>query len=157
MKGRVVNKHARWNNMYSDFSQEPDYQAKKGRIINFAEVPNLNAVKTSLSSFIGSAANSLICETNVYYDIAKCGIGWHGDTERKIVVGLRLGAEFPLLFHWFHQGKLVGQELKISLGHGDLYIMSEKAVGYDWKKKIIPTLRHAAGFSETYIGYKKTW
>jgi hypothetical protein len=31
------------------------------------------------------------------------------------------------------------------LNHGDIYIMSDKAVGYDWKKRKIPTLRHAAG------------
>jgi hypothetical protein len=28
---------------------------------------------------------------------------------------------------------------------GDVYIMSEKTVGTDWKKKTIPTLRHATG------------
>jgi hypothetical protein len=26
-----------------------------------------------------------------------------------------------------------------------MYVMSEKAVGFDWKKRIVPTLRHAAG------------
>lgn len=34
------------------------------------------------------------------------------------------------------------------LHYGDLYIMSKKAVGTDWKKKIIPTLRHTAGNSK---------
>ena len=33
----------------------------------------------------------------------------------------------------------------IQLNHGDMYIMSEKAVGNDWKLKNKPTLRHAAG------------
>jgi hypothetical protein len=27
----------------------------------------------------------------------------------------------------------------------DIYAMSEKATGFDWKKKTIVTLRHAAG------------
>jgi hypothetical protein len=37
------------------------------------------------------------------------------------------------------------------LNHGDLYVMSEKAVGQDWKRKVIPTLRHAAG-AKKYTG-----
>lgn len=32
--------------------------------------------------------------------------------------------------------------------------MSEKATGYDWKLKKIPTLRHAAG-AEKYLTIKK--
>lgn len=38
---------------------------------------------------------------------------------------------------------------------GDIYVMSDKAVGYDWKKKTINTLRHAAG-AEKYLLIKKT-
>ena len=36
---------------------------------------------------------------------------------------------------------------EITLNHGDIYIMSEKSVGNDWKRRKIPTLRHAAGFA----------
>lgn len=32
--------------------------------------------------------------------------------------------------------------------------MSDKAVGFDWKKKNIPTLRHAAG-SKKYLTIEK--
>lgn len=35
--------------------------------------------------------------------------------------------------------------MEISLQPGDVYIMSEKAVGFDWKRSAVPTLRHAAG------------
>jgi len=31
------------------------------------------------------------------------------------------------------------------LNDGDMYIMSDKAVGFDWKKRNTKTLRHAAG------------
>ena len=31
------------------------------------------------------------------------------------------------------------------LEDGDVYMLSEKAVGTDWRKKIVPTLRHAVG------------
>jgi len=37
---------------------------------------------------------------------------------------------------------------KINFNHGDIYIMSDKAVGNDWKKRKIHTLRHAAGFEQ---------
>jgi hypothetical protein len=33
----------------------------------------------------------------------------------------------------------------LTLQAGDLYIMSDKATGNDWKKSSILTLRHAAG------------
>jgi len=40
------------------------------------------------------------------------------------------------------------------LNHGDLYIMSEKTTGFDWKKRTLITLRHAAG-CEKYIKVNK--
>lgn len=40
---------------------------------------------------------------------------------------------------------------------GDIYVMSEKAVGTDWKKKNLYTLRHATGCSKfTTISTKST-
>ena len=69
-------------------------------------------------------------------------------SERKIVVGVRLGRgadKFPLKFQWYMHGAPVGQEHRIVLNAADIYISSEKAVGTDWKRQSIPTLRHAAG------------
>lgn len=51
----------------------------------------------------------------------------------------------PLYFQWYLNSKPVGMNLKIDLNSGDLYVMSEKTVGTDWKTKSIYTLRHAAG------------
>ena len=48
-------------------------------------------------------------------------------------------------YQWFHQGTPVGPRAKLLLNHGDFYVMSEKATGFDWKRRKIPTLRHAAG------------
>ena len=36
---------------------------------------------------------------------------------------------------WFINGKPCGEPIDIGLNDGDLYIMSEKAVGSDWKKE----------------------
>jgi len=48
-------------------------------------------------------------------------------------------------FAWFYQTEGICPHKTIYLNHGDLYIMSFKAVGTDWKKRSILTLRHAAG------------
>ena len=51
----------------------------------------------------------------------------------------------PLKFLWFLESKPVGTEGRMLLNAGDVYFMSEKAVGYDWLTKKVLTLRHAAG------------
>lgn len=152
MYGKVVNKIARHNLCFSDHNQEPNYSQGKGRIIAFSDVPHLNKLKNDLQQYLDKAKN-LTVEGNYYYDISKCGISFHGDTERKIVIGIRLGHSIPLHFQWFYQSKPVGERYKFNLNHGDLYAMSEKAVGYDWKQRNIYTLRHAAG-SDKFLEIK---
>lgn len=141
MYGRVVNKKARWNLCFADEGHEADYENKKGTVIAYTEVPCLNEVRNKLFSVTDEKLN---CEGNYYYDIKKTYIGYHGDTERKKVIGLRLGATFPLFYQWYENNEAVTEPYKFQLNHGDIYIMSDKAVGYDWKNSCIPTLRHAA-------------
>lgn len=146
MYGRVVDKKARHNLCFSDFDQEPDYENKKGRVVSFARLPVLSSVREALDAFLClKNIPSLQCEANYYYDIKKTYIGFHGDTERRIVIAVRLGASFPIHFQWFQQSKPIGELFTRVLNDGDMYFMSEKAVGYDWKLKKEPTLRHAAG------------
>ena len=54
-----------------------------------------------------------------------------------------------LCFHWFFKYKPIGEKKTINLNNGDMYIMSEKAVFYDWKKNNIFTLRHSAGIIDS--------
>lgn len=145
MRGRVVNKLARHNLCFTDEGQEPDYEAGKGRIIAFADIPRLAAVREGLPRFFGGKAAGLLAEGNYYYDVRKCGIGFHGDSERRIVIALRFGASIPLHYQWFLRGRPVGLRVALTLNHGDLYAMSEKAAGTDWRRTVVPTLRHAAG------------
>ncbi len=145
MRGRVVNKHARYNLCFSDFAQDPDYAQGRGRVINFSAVPITSELRNRLPEVLGSKASRLQGEGNYYYDVRKCGIGFHGDGERQIVIGTRLGAKFPLEYQWFYDGSPIGARVRVELNHGDIYIMSAKAVGRDWKRRVIPTLRHAAG------------
>lgn len=145
MYGRVVNKNARWNLCFDDFSQEPDYELGKGRIISYDSVPIIKLVYNKFGEYFGDKALNLKGEGNYYYDITKCGIGFHGDSERRKVIALRLGASLPIYYQWYKNGERIGNKMEFVLDDGDIYIMSEKSVGTDWKKKSIYTLRHATG------------
>jgi len=144
MYGRVVSKKARHNLCYADFAQSPDYENGQGTIISFENVPLLQKIRVGLENYLGTKAQTkkILAEGNLYYDPEKCGIA------------LRLGITMPLHYQWFFQGNPVGKRMILSLQHGDMYVMSEKATGFDWKKKIIPTLRHAAG-SEKFTTIKE--
>jgi hypothetical protein len=146
MYGRVVNKHARHNLCFGETHQKPNYEIGEGTIYAFDEVPMLAKIRSKLGEILGDIGTNLQAEGNYYYDVKKCGIGYHGDAERKKVIALRLGAAIPLAYRWYIRGRQDSMQLNITdLGHGDLYMMSEKATGYDWKKSSIYTLRHAAG------------
>ena len=93
---------------------------KKGTIIAYDDLPLLKKVKNKLPLIIGEKGNKLICEGNRYFDISKCGIGWHGDGERKKVIAFRLGVTLPLKFQWFHQNKPIGDVLDIKVENGDM-------------------------------------
>ena len=144
MYGRVVNKRARHNLCFADFDQEPDYENRMGRIVSFASLPILSEVRDFIQDL---TKDQLVAEGNRYYN-DKCGIGYHGDTERRKVVGVRIGAPMPLVYQWYYQGSAVGPKKEFLLQDGDIYIMSTKATGFDWKQRKIYTLRHAAGASK---------
>lgn len=145
MRGRVVNKKARYNLCYADYEQDPDYKNGRGTIVNFRHLPTLSKLRKLLPKYLGEKAENLYAEGNYYYDIEKCYIGGHGDAERKIVIALRLGASLPLYYMWYCNSKPISERIRIDLDDGDIYVMSEKATGNDWKKRKIPTLRHATG------------
>ena len=140
---RVLNKHARTNLCFSNYSQLADYENKKGTIVSYDKVPQLSIAKNIIITSINE--ESLECEGNKYLNINKNGIGWHGDAERKKVIALRLGETMPICFNWFKGSKPLGTTFTTQINSGDIYIMSEKATGYDWKKRSLYTLRHSAG------------
>lgn len=145
MRGRVVNKRARWNLCFDDIDQEPDYEAGKGRIVAYSHLPCTQRLRETIAEWTGDVL--LKGEANYYYDIAKCGIGYHGDAERRKVFAVRFGASHlaPLYYQWYRDSSPVGDRIELVLNDGDMYVMSEKSVGFDWLKKKVPTLRHATG------------
>ena len=142
---KVLNKNARANVCFGEVSQEPDYENKKGTILGYDKVPILNNIRKKLPEVLGKKGENLVCEGNRYFDLKKCGIGWHGDKERRKVVAFRIGETMKLCYHWHYRFKPVGELLEINLNDGDMYIMSEKAVGTDWNISSKYTLRHSAG------------
>jgi len=73
------------------------------------------------------------------------------------VVGGRFGKGsngVPLRFRWHKNYAPIGSEGHIPLNAGDLYFMSEKAVGFDCEDPSILTLRHAAG-KDTFKAWGK--
>lgn len=142
---KVLNKNARANVCFGDESREPEYESKKGRIVSYDECECLATIKSGLADALGEKCGDLICEGNRYFDLKKCGIGWHGDAERRKVVAFRVGEDMDLHFNWFKRHASFGSTLKLTLKSGDMYMMSEKAVGTDWKRSSIPTVRHSAG------------
>ena len=144
-RGRVLNKIARYNVCYGEEEQQPDYENKKGMIVAYKNVPILSKWKKSLGIIFGEKAENLEAEGNLYYNTKKCGIGFHGDSERKKVIACTLGESRPIHWQWYFKSKPIGERIKFVINSGDMYIMSEKTSGFDWKKRNIKTLRHAAG------------
>lgn len=95
---KVLNKHARYNVCFGEKSVDANFEQKQGTIIGFDRVPILKNLKESLGGFFGDKAKELEVEGNLYYNVSKCGIGFHGDSERKRVFACSLGASRPI--HW---------------------------------------------------------
>ena len=152
---KVLNKHARENVCFGDISTEPDYENGKGRIVGWKDVILVNKLRNQIELLMGEKGKNLMCEGNKYKNEDKNknkngGIGWHGDSERRKVWAIRIGEKMVLKYNWWYNSNHIGKLFEIELNSGDGYIMSEKSVGTDWKRKIIYTLRHSAG-SEKYV------
>lgn len=166
VRGRVMNKLARTNLCYvAGMSQEPEYIEGKGTIVDLNSKSTLNSevsrLRTTLQTALVEGGSDSKVEINVvegnrYYDLKKTGIGFHGDTERVVVICLTIGGGggYPMRFQWFKDGMPIGNSIDLALNDGDVYIMSEKSVGADWKLRSKYTLRHSAG-AERYRSLKK--
>lgn len=146
MYGQVRKKHARACNCIANEAQAPDIANGKGTVVAFKDSPYASRLRDQLPKWFGPKASNLVAECNLYEDPGKKhGIGFHGDAERKIVIGFRFGGTMKLKFQWFQRCKPIGKPFCVDLPDQSFYIMSDKAVGYDWKKSSKLTLRHAAG------------
>jgi hypothetical protein len=153
-RAKWLNKHARHNLCFSDTYAELNKEKKSGTVISYNSCPLMHRWKGKMEEML--SVGKLEAEGNYYYNVNKTGIGAHGDSERKKVVAVNLsdhGVKREIRWHWFLRHKPIGNMVQVVLNHGDGYIMSEKASGYDWRRSSIPTLRHSAG-SEKYLKFK---
>ncbi len=163
MRRKVKNLHARYKICFAEEDQEPDIAAGKGTIVAFDSVPLLKAMQRGIGTLF-PRLEGCPAEGNLYYDLEKCGIGFHGDAERRVVIAGRIVKNvetkketFPLRYVFFKNGDPIGKPVDINLPPGCVYLMSEKAVGWDWRKTKggLITLRHAAG-CEKYTKFPLT-
>jgi len=172
---KVLNKNARENLLFlKNKSQEPDYENKKGRIVDWTKLKNFNLILENIFEIINkktkNKAVGMIAEGNRYRKYKEInnkmkkvhnGIGWHGDAERRKVVCICIGGiDYCMKWQWFYKNKPINSNpYEIYLNSGDIYIMSEEAVGQNWKSSSIYTLRHCAGADNNsrFVQYKKEW
>ena len=95
--------------------------------------------------FFGQKSVNLQGEGNYYYDVNQCCIEFHGDEEKRRIVCIRLGVAMPIHFQWLYNDLAVGDRMTFEIENGDVYLMSEKAVGADWLEENLFTLTHAIG------------
>ena len=112
----------------------------------FSETGRLPLVRADIGVLLGEATYANMNAEGNKYDVDALlhndekrphhkGCGRHGDDGRNVVVGLSL--DF---------GQVQGQApVKVTLNHGDLYIMGGKTTGTDWKSSKCLTVRHACG------------
>lgn len=149
-RGKVVEKRQRYNLVFGPKANEPDYENGKGRTISFDQVPIMKRMMDNLAN-VHPKFKGLYAEGNLY--LPNGDIGYHGDKERRVVVAFRYGKSMDLSYVWYNKSKPISMPIMITLNHGDMYIMSDSAVGYDWMSSSKVTLRHSAFYNDL-ITYK---
>lgn len=136
-------------------SNGPDYLNGNEGVIGFDEIPLTKYLYTKLREYIGSNnAQDLRCTGSYHCDLAHCNIGFQGHMKREKVIGIQLDASMPMYFQWFKHAKPVGQRIELSLNNGDIYIMSENAIGCNLRIQTIYTVQHVNG-SDKYLTLEK--
>ena len=140
---KVLNKLARANVCYGKEGRAANYAEGKGTIVGFDKSPLVGNLLKVVEILMQD--KDLIVEGNQYDNVSKNGIGPHGDTERVCVSCLRVGGSMPMKFGMFWNCKLRGKPFETVINGGDLYFMSEEAVGAEWKSRSKWIWRHCAG------------
>ena len=133
-----------------------------GLVISYDELPMATALRDALPEVFGEDASNLRAEVNYYgppygaspaevkvMKMEKCGIPFHGDSERPDVIGIVVSTVPKELHHQAYRGEEpVGERVVLTLRSGDVYVMDEVACGHTWKSdkdRRLLHYRHAAG------------
>lgn len=149
--GRTVRAKSRNISYVSNFSAPEDPDTNAPSVTDWQDLPYCRQVQ----QFVNGVLSDTEAEHAVairYEDYRRCGIRWHGDAERSKTLVARLGPNskhHPFYLMWYKNNIPISDPFPILLEHGDVCIPSHKAVGSDFKRSSIPTLRHATGFVRT--------
>jgi len=143
----VQNKNARHNFNVADFDQEPQYEKGMGTVVDFKHLPQLSKVRKGLTNLGIPKCENLLAEANVYHS-DDSGIGFHGDSERRMVIGANMGEKRVIEWQSFLNTLPIGKRVTVTLRSGDMYFMDEDACGHHWSKSgyRTPHYRHRAGY-----------
>lgn len=146
---KTKNKQARFNVVFGPSAMSASESFEQPTVVAMPSLPYLDGVRCALPNILGEKATGLFAEGNHYYK-KDSGIGFHGDAERKIVVCLSLGGTSTLRYQWRQPGSSqpFGSPVDVEVRHGDIYVMSEKATGNDWKLRSKYRVVHGAGHSK---------
>lgn len=152
-RNKVLHQHSRKNLRFGEDEQKPEYENGKETIIPFRSVPCLQTLRNRINKTFDRGIYDMNIQSHRFYDPEYTGIGWHGNEGMCKQIGLCLGINTTMKFRWWYDWHSFGKTVEIPLQNGDLYIVSKKAVGSDWRKRKIATLRNSIG-SEKFTKVK---
>lgn len=147
--GRVVQAHSRHVVFVGEKPRKADKSIGMRTVLGWQDVGVIEKARAWIAKVLDSEEYLRSACILKYPDIRKCGISAHGDGERRRTIVYRVGevsSKRSLNYQWYHEGEEASDKVKIDLHHGDFAVSSEVAVGTNWKKRKIPTLRHSTGF-----------
>jgi hypothetical protein len=147
--GKVCDAHTRHLAYIGPQAQDADPETGQQPVRTWGQLPASAAVRDYVNEVLGDTECQVGCALR-YPNIFECGIGWHGDAERRKSIVVRVGnnsAKNPLFFMWFRHWDAISKPIPVHLEHGEVAVACEVAVGTDWKSSSIPTVRHATGFT----------
>ena len=147
--GKVCNAHTRHLTFIGEEARSPNASTGEHTVLEWSQISSINRARQELAGLLGPLPCVRSGCVLKYPDIQTSGIRFHGDGERRQTIVYRVGSSSstrPLCFQWYLKGVAVGSVVRVHLEHGDYLVSSSKAVGTDWGRKNVPTLRHATGF-----------
>jgi len=154
-KGRTFTRRSYKTLKFGDAPVKRSADYSQPTVYSFGAVPHLQKFLGSLSKLKAS----LCSVRGVEYFVSRrekasdggmmaCAsrLGWHGDHEPK-AVSLSLGHAGILKFSWRLPGtsaNFPNSHTEVILEHGDMYLLSEKASGRNWKKRSLLRVVHSS-------------
>lgn len=121
----------------------------------FKEFDASKKMSSELMKFTKNKISSLFGISELNYKLENCiKSSYKGTLNKKIIIGLYIGESLFFYFSWFKDDKPIGKTCRFKLNHGDIYILTDKSLGCDFRKKNIPILKHCIGCPEKPINKK---